>query len=187
MCIGEVKITVAFPHIPAPGASDSSSASTIEESLAAQEEFALAAMKALYHVVCESIEAVNSVLGGQQEKNSEKQSENRLHQPQSKDPSSTADSSCDELQSHTPLLKKLFQLVDLTFVSNACQKESMVNLSLKTLCALAERAEESQVWRYTSGQDSFFTYVVKWHQNIHNLVLIHLVSLQKGILGIRNI
>lgn len=136
------------------GASDSRSASTIEESLAAQEEFALAAMKALYHIVCESNEAVNSVLVGQEEKDSEKPSESRLHQPQSKDPSSTAGNACDEPQSPTPLLTKMFQLVDLTFVSNACQKESIINLSLRILCALAERAEEKHLWRYTSGQGS---------------------------------
>ncbi|XP_053508639.1 ATR-interacting protein isoform X2 [Ictalurus furcatus] len=126
------------------GVSNSSSASTVEESLCVQEEFALAAMKALYHIVCESSEAVNSLLCGQEGKDSEKLSENRLRQPQS----STAENTCDELQSHSPLLKKLFQLVDLKFVSNASQREAVVNSSLRTLCALAERAEESQLWRF---------------------------------------
>ncbi|XP_060765965.1 ATR-interacting protein isoform X3 [Neoarius graeffei] len=130
------------------GASDSSSDSTLEESLVAQEEFALAAIKALYYIVCESIEAVNSVLGGQEGKDSEKPSENRLRQPRTTGHSSTAENACDELQSHDPLLKKLFQLVDLKFVSNASQREAVVNCSLGTLCALAERAEESQLWRF---------------------------------------
>ncbi|KAB5537081.1 hypothetical protein PHYPO_G00114740 [Pangasianodon hypophthalmus] len=130
------------------GASDSSSASTVEESLGAQEEFALAALKALYHIVCESSEAVSSVVGGQEGKDSEKPSENRLCQPQSTGHSSTAEKAGDELQSHSPLLKKLFQLVDLKFVSNASRREAVVNCSLRTLCALAERAEESQLWRF---------------------------------------
>lgn len=146
-----------------PGSSDSSSASTVEESLGAQEEFALAAMKALYHIMCESCEAVNSVLGGQDGKNSEKTSQNQFCQAQSAAPSSTVEKACDELQSHSPLLKKLFQLVDLKLVSNASQREAVVNSSLGILCALAERAEENQLWRYTSAQNSFFTSALKWH------------------------
>ncbi|KAF7693198.1 hypothetical protein HF521_008514 [Silurus meridionalis] len=130
------------------GGSDSSSASTVEESLGAQEEFALAAMKALYHIVCESGEAVNSVLSDQGGKDSEKSSGNRCSQPQSAGHSSTADKACNELQSHSLLLQKLFQLVDLKFVSNACRREAVVNCSLRILCALAERAEESQLWRF---------------------------------------
>lgn len=129
------------------GTSDSSAASTVEESLGAQEEFALAALKALYHVVCESSEAVNSLLGAQEGKDPEKPSEIRLPQPQSTAHSSTAENTCDELQSHNPLLKKLFQLVDLKFVSNARQREAVLNCSLRTLCVLAERAEENQLWR----------------------------------------
>ncbi|GAA6107952.1 ATR-interacting protein isoform X2 [Tachysurus ichikawai] len=129
------------------GASASSSASTVEESLGAQEEFALAAIKALYHIVCESSEAVNSVLAGQEGKDSEKPSENRLRQPPSTGHGSTVENACDELLSHSPLLKKLFQLVDLKFVINASQRKAVVNCCLRTLCALAERAEESQLWR----------------------------------------
>lgn len=138
------------------GTSDSNS-STVEESLGAQEEFALAAMKALYHIVCESSEAVNSVLGGPEGMNSEKPSENRLRQPQSTGHRSTAENACDEPQSHSPLLKKLFQLVDLKFVSNACQREAVVNSSVRILYALAERAEENQTWRYMSVWGSFLT------------------------------
>ncbi|KAI5607588.1 ATR-interacting protein isoform X1 [Silurus asotus] len=130
------------------GGSDSSSATTVEESLGAQEEFALAAMKALYHIVCESGEAVNSVLSDQGGKDSKKSSEHRCSQPQSAGHSSTADKACDELQSHSLLLQKLFQLVDLKFVSNACHREAVVNCSLRILCALAERAEECQLWRF---------------------------------------
>lgn len=114
-------------------------------------------MKALYHIVCESGEAVNSVLGGQDGKDSEKPSATRPRQAQSTCHSSTAENACDEMQSHSPLLKKLFQLVDLKFVGNVCQREAVVNSSLRTLCALAERAEENQLWRYKSAWDSFFT------------------------------
>lgn len=122
-----------------------------------QEEFALAAIKALYHIVSESSEAVNSVLDGHGGKDLEKPSENQLHQLQSTGYSSTVENTGGELQSHSPLLKKLFQLVDLKFVNNASQREAVVNCSLKTLCTLAERAEESQLWRYVSVRDSFFT------------------------------
>lgn len=166
----ELKWSISPPSFQ-PGVSNSSSASTVEESLCVQEEFALAAMKALYHIVCESSEAVNSVLGGQDGKDSEKLSENRLRQPQS----STAENTCDELQSHSPLLKKLFQLVDLKFVSNASQREAVVNSSLRTLCALAERAEESQLWRYMSFRDSFFTSLLKWHHTPVKMYTIFLL------------
>lgn len=142
-----------------PGASDSSAASTVEESLGAQEEFFLAAMKALYHIVCESSEAVNSVLAGQEGKDSVKPGENLLHQPQSKGHKSTSENACDEPQSHSPLLKKLFQLVDLKFVTNACQREAVVNCSLRTLYALAERAEESRVWRYDNPGQFLYTCI----------------------------
>lgn len=116
----------------------------------------MAAIKALYHIVCESSEAVNSVLAGQEGKDSEKPSENRLRQPPSTGHGSTVENACDELLSHSPLLKKLFQLVDLKFVINASQRKAVVNCCLRTLCALAERAEESQLWRYTSVHNQVF-------------------------------
>ncbi|TSM44098.1 ATR-interacting protein [Bagarius yarrelli] len=95
------------------GASDSSAASTVEESLGAQEEFALAAIKALYHIVCESSEAVNSLLVGGEGKDPKKPSETCLPQPQSTAHISTAENACYEPLSHNPLLNKLFLLVDL--------------------------------------------------------------------------
>ncbi|KAF5908773.1 ATR-interacting protein, partial [Clarias magur] len=131
------------------GTSDSSSAFTVEESIGVQEEFAIAAMKALYHIVCESSEAVISVLGGKEIKDSEKPDENRTCQHQSTGHCSTSENHSDDLQSHSALLKMLFQLVDVKFVSSAGQREVVVNCSLRTLCALAERAEEdSQLLRF---------------------------------------
>uniref|UniRef100_A0A8B9JEK1 ATR interacting protein n=1 Tax=Astyanax mexicanus TaxID=7994 RepID=A0A8B9JEK1_ASTMX len=103
------------------GSSDSSLASTVEESLGAQEEFALAALKALYHTVSESREAALTLT-----------SEPHI---------STA------LQAQHPLLQRLIQLLDQKFVSNAGQKEAVVNCSLRILGVLAERVEENQLWR----------------------------------------
>ncbi|KAI4881103.1 hypothetical protein NFI96_024796, partial [Prochilodus magdalenae] len=128
------------------GSTDSSVASTIEESLGAQEEFALAALKALYHIVSESSEAAHTVLCGQE---GDKSSDGRLsNQPQpSIDDGNPAEKENGELQAQHPLLKRLFQLVDQKFVNSAIQREAMVNSSLRAMCALAERAEESQLWR----------------------------------------
>ncbi|XP_036415142.1 ATR-interacting protein [Colossoma macropomum] len=131
------------------GSSESSVASTIEESLSSQEEFALAAMKALYHIVTESSEATHTVLCGQEGEYPDKSSDNRLsNQPQS----STGDGNFaekvnGELQAQHPLLKRLFQLVDVKFISSASQKEAVMNSSFRAVCALAERAEGSQLWR----------------------------------------
>uniref|UniRef100_A0A4W4EX77 ATR interacting protein n=1 Tax=Electrophorus electricus TaxID=8005 RepID=A0A4W4EX77_ELEEL len=95
--------------------SERSATSTAEDSLGTQEEFALAAIRALYHLVSESSEVVHTLFG--------------------------------EPPLQHPLLKRLFQLSDPKFISCAGHKEVLVSCCLKTLCALAERADQSQLWR----------------------------------------
>ncbi|KAG9260349.1 ATR-interacting protein [Astyanax mexicanus] len=131
------------------GSSDSSLASTVEESLGAQEEFALAALKALYHTVSESREAALTLLSGPETDCPSKPSENRLtSEPHiSTAAENTVKKVNEALQAQHPLLQRLIQLLDQKFVSNAGQKEAVVNCSLRILGVLAERVEENQLWR----------------------------------------
>ncbi|XP_067270870.1 ATR-interacting protein isoform X2 [Pseudorasbora parva] len=123
------------------GSSDSSLASSLEESLIGQEEFALAAMKALYHIVCYSSEALGMVLCHQD-------GEICLNQPQcSKNLLSASEHLTGEAQTQPPLLSRLLQLADPAFITAAVQREALVNTSLKTLGKLAEKAQENQLLR----------------------------------------
>ncbi|XDV22573.1 hypothetical protein PO909_027443 [Leuciscus waleckii] len=123
------------------GSSDSSLASSLEESLGGQEEFALAAMQALYHIVCYSCEALEMVLCHQD-------GEICLNRPQcSKNPLSASEHLTEEMQTQLPLLRRLLQLADPAFITAAGQREALVNTSLKTISMLAERAQEHQLLR----------------------------------------
>ncbi|XP_039546990.1 ATR-interacting protein isoform X2 [Pimephales promelas] len=123
------------------GSSDSSLALSLEESLSSQEEFALAAMQALYHIVCYSCEALEMVLCHQD-------GEISPDQPQcSKNLLSTSEHLTGEVQTQLPLLRRLLQLADPAFITAAGQREALVNTSLKTLSRLAERAQENQLLR----------------------------------------
>lgn len=119
------------------GSSDSSLASSLEESLSSQEEFALAAMKALYHIVCYSSEALQMVLCNQ---DGEICSKNLL---------SVSEHLTGEPQTQLPLLRRLLQLADPAFITAAGQREALVSSSLKTLSMLAERAQENQLLRFS--------------------------------------
>lgn len=126
------------------GSSDSSLASSLEESLSGQEEFALAAMQALYHIVCYSCEALEMVLCHQD-------GEICLNRPQcSKNPLSASENLTREVQTQLPLLRRLLQLADPAFITAAGQREALVNTSLKTLSMLAKRAQENQLLRYST-------------------------------------
>lgn len=123
------------------GSSDTSLASSLEESLSGQEEFALAAMQALYHIVCYSCEALEIVLCHQD-------GEICLNRPQcSKNLLSASEHLTGEVQTQLPLLRRLLQLADPAFITAAGQREALVNTSLKTLSMLAERAQEKQLLR----------------------------------------
>ncbi|XP_077082165.1 ATR-interacting protein isoform X1 [Siphateles boraxobius] len=123
------------------GSSDSSLASSLEESLSGQEEFALAAMQALYHIVCYSCEALEMVLCHQD-------GEICLNRPQcSKYLLSATEHLTGEVQTQLPLVRRLLQLADPAFIAAAGQRDALVNTSLKTLSMLAERAQENQLLR----------------------------------------
>ncbi|XP_048038645.1 ATR-interacting protein isoform X5 [Megalobrama amblycephala] len=123
------------------GSSDSSLASSLEDSLSSQEEFALAAMKALYHIVCYSSEALEMVLCLQD-------GEICLNRPQcSKNLLSVSLHLAVEPQTQLPLLRRLLQLADPAFITAAGQREALVSTSLKTLSMLAKRAQENQLLR----------------------------------------
>ncbi|ROL55464.1 ATR-interacting protein [Anabarilius grahami] len=123
------------------GSSDSSMASSLEDSLSSQEEFALAAMKALYHIVCYSSEVLEMVLCHQN-------GEICLNRPQrSKNLLSVSDHLTGEPQTQLPLLRRLLQLADPAFITAAGQREALVSTSLKTLSMLAKRAQENQLLR----------------------------------------
>ncbi|XP_056614846.1 ATR-interacting protein isoform X2 [Triplophysa dalaica] len=125
--------------------SDSSLASSLEESLSGQEELTLAAMNALYHVVCCSCEALEMVLC---HLDGETQEQNDVDRPQaSKSILSTSEHQSVEVQTQMPLLKRLLQLADPGFITAAGQKEAVLISSLRILCALAERAEDNQLMR----------------------------------------
>nr|XP_055072746.1 ATR-interacting protein [Misgurnus anguillicaudatus] len=127
------------------GSSDSSLTSSLEESLSGQEDLALAAMKALYHVVSYSCEALETVLCHQDAETPERIDVDR---PQcSKSLLSTSEHLNGEVQTQIPLLKRLLQLADPAFITAAGQREAVMSSSLKTLCVLAERAQENQVQR----------------------------------------
>ncbi|KAI7791201.1 ATR-interacting protein [Triplophysa rosa] len=125
--------------------SDSSLASSLEESLSGQEELTLAAMNALYHVVCCSCEALEMVLC---HLDGETQERNDVDRPQgSKSLFSMSEHPSGEVQSQMPLLKRLLQLADPGFITAAGQREAVLSSSLRILCALAERAEDNQFMR----------------------------------------
>lgn len=125
--------------------SDSSLASSLEESLGGQEELALAAMSALYHVVCYSCEALEMVLC---HLDGETQERPDVDRPQcSKSILSTSEHQSGEVQSQMPLLKRLMQLADPGFITAASQREAVLSSSLRILCALAERAQDNQLMR----------------------------------------
>ncbi|XP_073700814.1 ATR-interacting protein [Garra rufa] len=120
------------------GSSDSSLASSLEESLSGQEEFALAAMRALYHIVCYSSEALEVVLCHQEDVNRPHGSKNLL---------SASEHLNGDTQTQLPLLRRILQLADPAFITAAVHREALVNTSLKTLSMLAERAQDNQLLR----------------------------------------
>lgn len=148
------------------GSSDSSLASSLEDSLSSQEEFALAAMKALYHIVCYSSEALEMVLCLQD-------GEICLNQPQcSKNLLSVSEHLAVEPQTQLPLLRRLLQLADPAFITAAGQREALLSTSLKTLSMLAKRAQENQLLRfsicvYMSGMYIFPFYSLILALNLH--------------------
>ncbi|KAI2650587.1 ATR-interacting protein [Labeo rohita] len=106
------------------GSSDSSLASSLEESLSGQEEFALAAMKALYHIVCYSSEALEVVLCHQEDVNRPQGSKNLL---------SASEHLNGGAQTQLPLLRRILQLADPAFITAAGHREALVVMSSQVL------------------------------------------------------
>ncbi|KAA0712005.1 ATR-interacting protein ATM and [Triplophysa tibetana] len=111
------------------GSSDASLASSLEESLSGQEELTLAAMNALYHVVCCSCEALEMVLC---QLDGETQEQNDVDRPQgSKSILSTSEHQSVEVQTQMPLMKRLLQLADPGFITAAGQREAVIRMLTK--------------------------------------------------------
>ncbi|XP_076865479.1 ATR-interacting protein [Brachyhypopomus gauderio] len=127
-----------------------SSASTAHDSLGTQEEFALAASAALNHLASQSGEVACALLcgpeGGALGKAGEGGRGPGRAQPSSGHGTGSGKASGGPTSQHS-LLKMLFQLADPKFVSCAGHREALVSCSLRTLCVLAERAEQDQLWR----------------------------------------
>lgn len=104
-------------------------------------------MNALYHVVCCSCEALEMVLC---HLDGETQEQNDVDRPQgSKSLLGTSEHQSVEVQTQMPLLKRLLQLADPGFITAAGQREAVLISSLRILCALAERAGDNQLMRFS--------------------------------------
>ncbi|MBN3308754.1 ATRIP protein, partial [Amia calva] len=138
--------------------SEGSLSTTAEESLGSLEEFALAALKALYHLISQSLEVVHALLSNRMQESTkdcapkvevEEFKLNSLSLAEGKPGSSEARETSDQLR-HTvevphPLFKRLMQLADPTFAGAALQKETVLASSLTTLNMLAERAPDARL------------------------------------------
>ncbi|KAJ8400897.1 hypothetical protein AAFF_G00392510 [Aldrovandia affinis] len=127
--------------------SEASIASSVEETLGSLEEFALAALRALHHLLSQSTEAVHTLLS---------------HQPQGlpgefRDPEADQTNltlTCGDKPSRPgavlqhPLFRKLLLLADPAFTSAACQREKVLAGSLTALNVLAERAGDQLLGRF---------------------------------------
>ncbi|KAJ8361057.1 hypothetical protein SKAU_G00175820 [Synaphobranchus kaupii] len=137
--------------------SEGSVASSLEESLGGLEEFALAALRALYHVLSHSAQAVHTLLS--QHPPGLPEAERALARPGRSQAPETA-------ERHTPtqgapsqhaLLRKLLQLADPAFTSPSCQREKVLSASLTALNVLAERAGDQLLSRMKLVVTSPFT------------------------------
>lgn len=147
------------------GSSDCSLASSVEDSLGSQEEFALAALKALHHTVAQSSEVVNTLLALTSGEEGSPPQGNTRHRPilasglapllpdtsiqpgTSRTSEIPVDGTREGAALH-PLFRKLLQLSDPSFSTSAVQREALVPSSLTTLNMLLERAQERQLPRF---------------------------------------
>ncbi|KAM6979755.1 ATR-interacting protein [Aplochiton taeniatus] len=128
--------------------------SSLEECVGRQEEFGLAALRALCHMVALSPEVVASLLEQKQKqpqsgvKGTEGVTE--LLQPDMTPGQAvrrTTSPPEGELQSQQALLQRLLQLCKPGFSSGAVQREALIWSSLETLCTLVERAPHASLAR----------------------------------------
>nr|XP_015203758.1 PREDICTED: ATR-interacting protein [Lepisosteus oculatus] len=145
---------------PRSGSSPKGSMSSgTEESLVNLEDFALAALKALYHLVSQSREVVQTLLS-QQNKMWTKESDLEANKSKPaafvQDENNPGTSKVDEaaprvidaVEEPHPLFSRLLLLADPVFTKAACQRETVLISSLTTLNMLAERAPESLLTRF---------------------------------------
>ncbi|XP_035245032.1 ATR-interacting protein isoform X2 [Anguilla anguilla] len=114
--------------------SEGSVASSLEESLVGLEEFALAALRALYHLLSHSTQAVHALLSHHAPGLPE------TDRAAARPACSQAPADPQGAPSQHPLLRRLLQLADPAFTSPACQREKVLSASLMALNVLAERA-----------------------------------------------
>ncbi|XP_036387789.1 ATR-interacting protein [Megalops cyprinoides] len=105
--------------------SEGSMASSVEDTLGTLEEFALAALRAVHHLVSHSPEVVHTLL--------------------SRQPQEGPDAGGEV---HHPLFSKLLQLADPAFTSAASRREKVLTVSLTALASLAERAGDELLGRF---------------------------------------
>ena len=122
--------------------SEGSVASCLEESLGVLEEFALAALRALYHLLSHSTQAVHTLLSHHPP--GLPKLERALSRPGCSQAPETAPQGAP---SQHPLFRRLLQLADPAFSSPACQREKVLLASLTALNVLAERAGDQLLCR----------------------------------------
>ncbi|XP_067095829.1 ATR-interacting protein isoform X2 [Osmerus mordax] len=140
--------------------SEGSAASSVEDSLLSLEDFALSSMKALYHVVSQSADAVSAILSCQPQESNGGEAflhayarshptpvPSEIQLMETGEPEGSPDRAGKGLHIQHPLLRRLLGLSDPAFIGKASQREALVTTSLSTLCMLAERAEKKDLSR----------------------------------------
>ncbi|KAL2091522.1 hypothetical protein ACEWY4_013785 [Coilia grayii] len=139
------------------GSSVSTMTSNPEDTLAFQEDIALASLKAVHLIVSHSDEAVQTLLSQPVQEvtlDTEVTMKEAIAGPSSPQPGPSKQSVVTEIdrQDHRlaqhPLFKWLVQLADPTYSCSATRKEVVVTCSLGALTLLAERADDEQLKRF---------------------------------------
>ncbi|XP_028854246.1 ATR-interacting protein isoform X2 [Denticeps clupeoides] len=139
---------------PLHGSSQSGSlASSAADTLGSQEDFALASLQALQHIVSQSPEVVQELLSREAQQPSGdvgavswSDAAAAVSAYQQGSSGSRGEMKGRRCPLH-PLLKRLVQLADPGFSCNGIQKEAVVVSSLAALSVLAERGHEGQLCR----------------------------------------
>ncbi|KAG9337050.1 hypothetical protein JZ751_029817 [Albula glossodonta] len=130
---GSGKSPLRGSSLPGPASGEGSVGSSMD-TLGSLEEFALAALSALRHLLSQSADAVRALISHQPPP---------LPEAKRPNPTVTRRGKTGRPQapvSQHPLLGKLLQLADPAFTGPACQREKVLAGSLNVLNVLAERA-----------------------------------------------
>ncbi|KAL1007819.1 hypothetical protein UPYG_G00092080 [Umbra pygmaea] len=160
---GSGKSTLTGGSLCGSGSLDGSLASSVEDSLGSQEEFALAALTALRHALAHSFEVVHTLLDWQPPPEGSAPQGNARSRPilaagltpfppgtsaqpsTSKVSSTLPDRTRAGLHHLHPLLQKLLHLSDPVCSTRAVQREVVVSSSLSALVMLLKKAQPSQL------------------------------------------